>query len=84
MTESGCVNVKVSKESNGTEIIATKPEWEVGASQALKMPLKTSKMPVWSLQSDDVEDDIEEDDNLLVDEDYKKPNTSNIIIDKSS
>jgi hypothetical protein len=73
----GFVDIKVKEDDEGLEITATKPDWEVGASQTLKK--KTSDLPkkVWTLAVDDItEDDIESDDNLLIDEDLKKPSST--------
>lgn len=77
-TLAGYVDIKVNEDNEGVEVIATKPDWEVGASQALKKKTTTeSTKKVWTLAVDDItEDDIESEDNLLLEEDLKKPTKS--------
>jgi len=61
------------------EITASKPDWQIGASSALKLPKKLNTAPtttnnnnkVWTLSSNEEEDEIIDEDDLL-DEDDKK------------
>jgi len=76
-TMAGFVDIKVNEDNEGVEVTATKPDWEVGASQTLKKKATSSDAPkkVWTLATDDItEDDIENEDDLLLEEDLKKPN----------
>lgn len=60
--------------------MATKPSWEVGSAQALKLPLKKKAEPapakpaakVWTLSVND-EDDLEDESSLLDEDDLKIP-----------
>jgi len=70
------------------EFSANKPDWQIGASEAIRLPLskktkiedkkiETKKPVVWTLAADDVaEADLEDEDTLLGDEDLIKPMTN--------
>jgi len=62
------------------EFIAVKPDWKIGASQSLPLRPKVNgnqtndKKPVWTLNSDDInEDELEDEDDLLDDQDKLLP-----------
>lgn len=67
----GFVNVKVNKTAVDNMIIAYKPKYDIGSSA--KLNLKNS---VWKLEDD--EDEIIDPDNLLDEEDLKKPDPSSL------
>jgi len=65
------------------EYVAQRPEWEIGTSSAIKLPLKNKKSndagenkkpSVWTLTADEIDDaDLEDEDALLDDSDFVKP-----------
>eukprot|EP01118_Nematostelium_gracile_P016450 TRINITY_DN6814_c0_g1_i1.p1 TRINITY_DN6814_c0_g1~~TRINITY_DN6814_c0_g1_i1.p1 ORF type:complete len:262 (-),score=87.72 TRINITY_DN6814_c0_g1_i1:33-818(-) len=76
LTLAGFVDTKVTSTENGSniEITSSKPQFEIGASQAIKFSLnrtpKTTEAPkVWKLDDDEIEDE----DALLDEEDKAKP-----------
>jgi len=86
LTIAGFVDVKkVSITQTGDnhiiELSASKPDWELGAASAIKLPLKSKaadseakKPAVWTLSADDVDEaDLEDEDALLDDIDLKVP-----------
>lgn len=69
----GFINVSISKD----DVICNKPNYEVGSSA--KLNLKPKVTNVWKLDDTD-EDNVEtiDPDNLLDDDDFKKPDPSSL------
>jgi hypothetical protein len=80
---SGFINSKTSKSADFAEFSATKPDWEVGASQKLNLKKPANSLSaqdaknIWSSKATGAEEELIDEDELL-DEDEKnaKPNTN--------
>jgi len=64
------------------EVVSSKPDWNIGAKEVLKIPLKkntqtkteTVQKSVWALNTDDItENDLEDEDKLLGEDDLILP-----------
>ncbi|RZB41564.1 anamorsin -like [Asbolus verrucosus] len=76
---SGFTNVEIKNNSSDTHIVSIKPKYEVGSSS--KLNLKKPAAAVWKLD-DDVDEEVEtiDPDNLLDDDDLKKPDPSSLRV----
>uniref|UniRef100_A0A1B6HMY8 Anamorsin homolog n=1 Tax=Homalodisca liturata TaxID=320908 RepID=A0A1B6HMY8_9HEMI len=73
--------LNTSAEIKVIELVSKKPNYEVGASSLLsfKKAVPTSVAAVWKLD-DTVEDDLIDDDQLLEEEDLKKPDPASLRV----
>ncbi|XP_054286865.1 anamorsin homolog [Macrosteles quadrilineatus] len=74
-------SLKGSEPFKVVEVVSKKPKYEVGASSQLsfKKAVPTSVAAVWKLE-DTVEDDLIDDDQLLDEEDLKKPDPASLKV----
>ncbi|XP_018330681.1 anamorsin homolog [Agrilus planipennis] len=75
------INGYVDVSVNTNQIIAQKPKYDIGSSQKINISKNSSKLSVWKLD-DTIDDDIDtiDPDNLLDEEDLKKPDPSSLRV----
>jgi len=70
LTFAGFVDIQKQIGNNQLEIVSSKPNWTQGASQSLK---KQKKPVVWALAKEEELGELEDEDSLLMDEDFNVP-----------